>query len=213
MIKKIIETILLILPAIVLPLLGKPALLLTWPIWIAVLFGAAITISQPPMSGEAKKSNAHDRYSMLLILLGALFCFIVPISDYAYGKPKIILIEQTSTWLGLLMIFGGFFFRYWSIQVLGKFFTSKVHIQSDHELIQNGPYKLLRHPSYTGAWISMIGISLFFQSKMGLVFSIFVYFLIYIYRIECEEKALEGIFGDAYVQYRKKTWGILPFIY
>lgn len=213
MIKKIIETILLILPAIVLPLLGKPALLLTWPVWVAALFGILLSMSQPAMAGKNEKSHAHDRYSMFLILVGALLCFIIPISDYAYGKSKVILIQQTSTRLGLLMIFGGFFFRYWSIQVLGKFFTSKVHIQSDHELIQTGPYQYLRHPSYTGAWISMIGVSLFFQSKMGLAFSIFVYFLIYIYRIECEEKALEGIFGDAYVQYRKKTWRILPFIY
>lgn len=155
----------------------------------------------------------HDHYSMILILAGAIFCFAIPIADYAYGKPKLILWNQTATWVGLGMIFAGFVFRFWSIHVLGKFFSAIVEIQSNHQLVREGPYKYIRHPSYLGAWVSQMGISLFLQSKFGLVFSIFVYFLIYIYRIDCEEKALEGLFGETYTEYRKKTWGIFPFIY
>ena len=213
MIKRIGETFVLIILAIVIPLIGHLSLLLTWPVLITVLYGILLVNSQPTMVGTKAKTEGHDRSSMTLILIGAIFCFVIPIVEHAYFRPKIITLQQLSTWLGIVFIFGGFLFRYYSIRILGRFFTSKVEIQSDHELVQEGPYKIIRHPSYTGAWFSMVGVSLLFQSKIGLVFTIFIYFLIYIYRIECEEKALQGMFGEKYRRYQEKTWRMFPYIY
>lgn len=215
MVKKIIETIVLVSIAVVLPLAGRLDLLKTWPVWIIVLFGILLTISQPSMAAATKTTpNTHDRSSMLLITLGAILCYAIPLCDFAYRSPtRSIHILQASTILGIILIYGGFAFRYYSIHVLGKFFSSKVEIKEGHELIQNGPYKMIRHPSYTGAWMSMVGVSLLFQSKIGLVFSIFIYFLIYIYRIECEEKALLGTFGEKYLTYQEKTWRMFPYLY
>jgi protein-S-isoprenylcysteine O-methyltransferase len=92
---------------------------------------------------------------------------VIPIADFAYGKARIIHFAQAATWVALGMIWGGFIFRVWSIRVLDRFFTSRVVIQSDHQLIRTGPYRYLRHPSYLGAWVSQIGISLLLQSLVG----------------------------------------------
>lgn len=214
MIKKITETLTLLCIAVVVPLAGRLDLLKTWPVGLIIGFGILLTMSQPSMAATKTIPNTHDRYSMLLITVGAILCYAIPLCDFAYRNPeREILIHQSSTILGIIFIYGGFAFRYWSIQVLGKFFSSKVEIKEGHELIQIGPYKILRHPSYSGAWISMVGVSLLFQSKIGLVFSIFIYFLIYIYRIECEEKALVGTFGEKYTAYQEKTWRMFPYLY
>ena len=213
MIKKSIETTVLLVIAVFLPVVGNFEIYKTWPFWMIVAYGAALNMSQPKMGMKKEKKDAHDQYSMIFILVGAILCFAIPLADYAYGRPKKILLDQAGTILGLAMIWGGLLFRYWSIQILGRFFTSKVEIQSDHQLVETGPYRYLRHPSYTGAWISQVGISLILQSVIGLVFSIFIYFLIYIYRINCEEKALEETLGEVYTRYRKRTWKMFPLVY
>lgn len=213
MIKKIIETIPLILIAVVLPLIGRLDLLTTWPIMIIAAYGILLNLSQPPMNLSKESSDKHDRKSMILIIVGALLCFIIPIVDFAYGRSRSIDLHQPSTQIAQVMIWGGFIFRFWSIRVLDRFFTSKVVIQSDHQLIRSGPYRYLRHPSYTGAWIAQIGISLLFQSTIGLIFSVVVNFFIYAYRISCEERALTEVFPYEYPEYKKSTSGILPFIY
>lgn len=212
--KKISETAQLLVLAVIIPLLGKSDLILTWPILVVTFYGVLLSMSQPAMNFKKDESQKkHDRYSMHAILAGGLLCFILPICDYAYGKTKLVELSQPSTIIGFCMIFGGFAFRYWAIKVLGRFFTSKVHIQSDHQLVNNGPYRILRHPSYTGAWVSALGISTFMQSRYGLVFCIFIYFPIYIYRIECEEKALKEKFPSAYGEYQQKTSKMFPFFY
>lgn len=214
MAKKITESAILIAIAVVVPLIGRLDLLKTWPVWLIIIFAALLTLSQPSMAATKKTTNVHDRYSMILILIGGILCYVIPLADFAYRTPvRTIRITQPSTILAIVFIYGGFAFRFWSIRILGKFFSSKVEIKEGHELVQSGPYKILRHPSYTGAWLSMVGVSLLFQSKIGLVFSIFIYFLIYIYRIECEEKALVGTFGEKYASYQEKTWRMFPYLY
>ncbi|MEZ4846789.1 MAG: isoprenylcysteine carboxylmethyltransferase family protein [Bdellovibrionota bacterium] len=213
MIKKIIETVPLVLIAVVLPLVGRLELLTTWPVMVVAMYGVLLNLSQPSLNLKKESSDRHDRSSMILIIVGALLCFIIPLADFAYGRPRVILFSQAATWVALILIWGGFIFRVWSIRVLDRFFTAKVVIQSDHQLIRSGPYRYLRHPSYLGAWISQIGISLFFQSVIGLIFSVMINFVIYAYRIHCEEKALTEMFPSEYPEYKKTTSGILPLIY
>ncbi len=207
------ETIPLILIGIVLPLVGKLEMLKTWPVLVLIVLGICLNFSQPSMTLKKEAADNHDRNSLILILVGALFCFAIPLLDFAYGVPKLIELNHSCTILGISMIWIGFAFRYWSIQVLDRFFTTKVVIQSDHQLVRTGPYKYFRHPSYLGNWISMMGISVLFQSMLGMVFSGVVYLMVYYYRIKCEEKALAGMFPSEYVKYKRDTWGMLPYIF
>jgi hypothetical protein len=123
--KKIIDTVVMLFLAIVLPLLWKPHLLFTWPIWLVAMSGIFISLSQPTFHLERESIDVHDRSSLRLILVAVLLCFIVPIFDYGYGQPRTIEMTQTSSLLGLGMIVGGLWFRYWSIQVLGRFFYNQ----------------------------------------------------------------------------------------
>ncbi len=213
MFKKFIETAVLLSIAIILPLCKKLDLLSHWTMITVMVYGAILSMTQPGMPSNNDKTDKHDKYSMYLILIGGISCFVIPIMDYAYGRERTILTSHFSTWLGILMMFGGVLFRWWSIHILGKFFTAKVQILNDHQLIQEGPYQILRHPSYLGAWVSMMGISVFLQSIPGLVFSVVVYCFINGYRIECEEKALLEKFPDAYRKYQEKTWRMIPYIF
>ena len=62
------------------------------------------------------------------------------------------------------LAFGGLGLRWWSQAELGHMFTFEVGIRKDHRLVQTGPYAILRHPSYTGLLVGIIGIALFLRS-------------------------------------------------
>src|SRR5258708_7250075 len=76
----------------------------------------------------------------------------------------------------------------------------------------DGIYKHVRHPSYTGLLVAMIGWVLVFRSTIGLVLNI-ILFLLLLSRMADEEKFLEAEFGDEYRAYREKTRRLVPFMY
>ena len=208
--KKIVDTLIMLLIAVVLPLIFKPYLLLTWPVWVVILVGVFLGMTQPTISLE--KDNV-DRLSSHLILGAILTCFVVSMIEYGYRTSQFVTIDHKSTFVGIFFIICGFLFRYWSIQVLGKFFTTAVEIQNDHKLVRIGPYKYLRHPSYLGAWVGVLGVPILLQSFWGIIGCLILYFPSYLYRIKNEESALQSKFPLEYQEYREKTWKMIPFIF
>jgi protein-S-isoprenylcysteine O-methyltransferase Ste14 len=114
---------------------------------------------------------------------------------------------------GLLMVVIGFVIRWSAIIQLKNAFTVDVAINRTHELNTNGLYKIVRHPSYlgllmimTGEAVSMVSLGSFIIVVLPVTLSIF-------YRIHVEEKLLNEEFGEKYIDYKRKTKRILPFIY
>jgi protein-S-isoprenylcysteine O-methyltransferase Ste14 len=96
---------------------------------------------------------------------------------------------------------------------LGRFFTVNVTIRIDHQLIQSGFYKYLRHPSYTGALLSFLGLGLSLNNWFSLVIVFLPTLFAFIHRMNIEENVLAEQFGKQYQDYISKTKRILPFVY
>ena len=96
--------------------------------------------------------------------------------------------------------------------ILGKFFSAVVGIQKDQQVIEKGPYKYVRHPSYTGALIIFIGLGLALQSWAAVITLILLFIIAYGYRIYVEEKALISELGEQYIEYKKRTKRLIPYI-
>ena len=107
----------------------------------------------------------------------------------------------------------GLAFRFYAMATLGKFFTYNVAIQSGQTLIEDGPYRYIRHPSYTGAIIVLIGFGLALGNWAGLLALLGVMALAYAYRISVEETALVRALGDRYKQYMTRTQRLIPFLF
>src|SRR5262245_17979051 len=104
--------------------------------------------------------------------------------------------------VGLLVIGG--VLRIWPMFVLGRRFSGLVAIQPGHELVTGGPYRHIRHPSYLGMLLGLIGWALVFRSSVGLVATVLGLPLL-VDRIESEEALLASQFGNAYADYRQQT--------
>ena len=104
-------------------------------------------------------------------------------------------------------------FRWYSVRVLGMYFTFDVAIQAGQVLVEVGPYRYLRHPSYTGALLSLLGFGLALGNWAGLAVALSCLGLAYAYRIPVEEAALVSALGATYKQYQKRTWRLVPFLF
>ena len=115
--------------------------------------------------------------------------------------------------VGLTLLIIGIGIRFSAIRSLGKYFTSNVVIKNDHHLVRHGPYKYVRHPSYTGALIAHLGLGLGFANWFSLAFSTIPFLVAAFYRMHVEDQALRHAFGDEYFNYASSTKRLIPKLY
>jgi len=111
----------------------------------------------------------------------------------------------------VLFLVGGWL-RVWPTFILGERFSPFVAIQPGHELVTDGLYRTIRHPSYLGGLVAVAGWVLIFRSALGLLL-LAPGVAITVRRINAEEALLESEFGAQYAAYRQRTWRLLPFVY
>jgi protein-S-isoprenylcysteine O-methyltransferase len=120
---------------------------------------------------------------------------------------------QVYFYAGIALVWAGMLFRFWCIQTLGRFFSTRLLVQEQHELVTAGPYRLLRHPSYTAALITLIGFGLSLGNGLSLAILLLTGFAVYVWRIGSEEQMLAQAFGARYLEYKKKTWALIPLVW
>jgi protein-S-isoprenylcysteine O-methyltransferase Ste14 len=114
---------------------------------------------------------------------------------------------------GLAVVLIGFIIRWVAILQLGKMFTVNVTINSGHQLKTNGLYSVVRHPSYLGALLILLGIGLFTGDVAALIIVFIPALLAFIYRMKVEENALIAEFGSEYTDYKNKVARIIPGVF
>ncbi|MEP7268445.1 MAG: isoprenylcysteine carboxylmethyltransferase family protein [Saprospiraceae bacterium] len=171
------------------PLLGKPGLLLDFQIIILMVVTIIMILSQPTFSTEDGNDHHHWAY-------------------WENGYTSI-----TNKAIGFVLMSLGLIFRIWSIKTLGRYFTASVKLVNGHQIINSGPYSVLRHPSYSGAWLTFIGVAVFLGYWIGVVGAIVLMGYAYSKRIAAEEKTLLDHFGDKYSVYKSETSGIVPWLW
>src|SRR5258708_4278461 len=155
-------------------------------------------------------TSAKDRGSFRVMWL-LLFAGIFTASQLKRQLP--MPDRNAMFWLGIALILTGIAIRATAILTLRRYFTVRVTIQESHELIDRGLYRWIRHPSYTGALISFIGLGFAFGSWLSLGIIVAAALIGFGYRIRVEETALVSHFGDRYRDYAGRTKRLLPGIY
>jgi protein-S-isoprenylcysteine O-methyltransferase Ste14 len=210
---KIVFTIVAIILLNIVPLLGMPSLILHYKTMILVIAAAALWLSQPAFSTqEAQQDKRNDKFSIILILLMSSLSVVAAVTQWAYGN-KGQQLSVIATAAGAVLLVLGVGVRIWAIQTLGKHFTATVKINDDHQLVQTGPYAFVRHPSYLGAFMAIVGTPLFLNAWYATAIAALAMSIAYYVRIGVEEVTLQNYFGEKYVAYRSHTKRIIPFIW
>ena len=115
--------------------------------------------------------------------------------------------------LGLLIAASGVALRTWSIVTLGRFFTYDVTIQPGHRVVTAGPYRWVRHPSYTGGLVGLLGLGVALGSAAAVLALVVVPLIGVLIRIRHEERTLRTALGAEYEAYAAHTPRLLPGIW
>src|SRR5437764_4935994 len=139
------------------------------------------------------------------ILLGLLVAFRVPATAITSARTFLF-------WLGILLIYAGIGFRLYAIHVLGASFTTAVAVAPEQTVIETGPYRLIRHHSYTGFLITLLGLGLSSTNWLSLVVLMGCALIGLSYRIHVEERVLKAHLGQRYQEYMRRTKRLIPLV-
>jgi protein-S-isoprenylcysteine O-methyltransferase Ste14 len=169
------------------------------------------------VTGRSRKSadptKARDRGSFRFLLamiwaglaLGFTFCFGLQQAAIPWMRTELFF-------AGIALMWAGMAFRYYAMRVLGRYFTFQVDVHSGQTVIEAGPYRYIRHPSYTGALITVLGLGLVLGNWASLVAILACILTGYAYRIHVEEAALISALGERYSEYMRRTARLVPFL-
>ena len=162
--------------------------------------------------GAQTDKKKQDKGSLAYIWL-VIIVFLNLAVFLAYKTRYIIVAGPLMTRIGLTVILLGMILRFAAIQQLGRLFTVVVTIRKDHTLKTDGLYSLLRHPAYTGSLLSFLGFGLALNNWLALAAAFIPVLAAFIHRINVEEKMLTTQFGEEYINYKKRTSRLVPWIY
>ena len=114
--------------------------------------------------------------------------------------------------LGLALEVAGLGFTVWARQVLGKNWSARITTAATQRLIVTGPYRLVRHPIYTGVLAALAGTAILLGAVRGSV-AVALAMIAFSLKVRREETALRGRFGDAYLAYARSVPAILPHLF
>ena len=114
---------------------------------------------------------------------------------------------------GVTLILLGVALRWYAIWMLGHYFTRDVAVSADQQVVQTGPYRYIRHPAYSGTFLTMLGVGLAMTNWASLVALLMFVLIGHMYRVSVEEKALSRTIGQPYVEYMHGTKRFIPLLF
>ena len=161
-------------------------------------------------SGSADPSR--DRQS--LRILWFTICVAIAASILTANTFQSAGFRSHEVYIGGLIVFVvGIAIRWYSIIRLGRFFTVDVTISAGHKVVDTGPYRFVRHPSYTGALIAFIGYGLCVGNWIAFAVLLVPITAAFFWRMHVEEHALVEALGDDYRRYAARTKRLIPLVY
>jgi len=195
-----------------LPFSARPMLTVVFWIACAAWILPEVVAWRVRRSSDSSQARDHGSLDLIVILwwggiaMAFLMSSFLPQAAMPWRRTPVFLV-------GICFMFMGVALRWYSAAVLGKYFTFDIAIQSGQALIEAGPYRYIRHPSYSGALLSLLGFGLALGNWAGLAAALACLGFAYAYRIPIEEQALSSAFGDVYEQYMNRTWRLVPFLF
>jgi protein-S-isoprenylcysteine O-methyltransferase Ste14 len=175
----------------------------------SMVMASAAFFSDANLSSGEREDRSNRWIFIPLLVIGLLSAFV---PAYTERKGWWILDGDAVRWLGVFLYLAGGVLRIWPVFILGRRFSGLVAIQPGHELVTEGTYGAIRHPSYLGMIILMLGWALAFRSGLGVILAALAIPPI-LARIRSEEALLRAQFGEQYDAYRRRTSRLIPGIY
>lgn len=174
------------------------------PEWLGTFF-------QRVESGAVKRDRGSHAWLFIAMGIGVAAAFFLvnanfPGTTWTWNQPL-------QFWIGIALMLAGLAFRWYAIRVLGKFFTRSVATRAGQYVVENGPYRWVRHPSYSGALLMFFGMGLAMTNWAALLAIMVGAAVGYAWRVRVEEQALCTDLGQPYRDYMLRTKRFIPHVW
>lgn len=180
-------------------------------IWISLLLFWIISGRNNKQS--IYKESFFKRFLFYWLPLLVAILLLGPGEWFGHSLIRENFVEHTNLVgvIGLSVSFVGLLIACWSRYLLGKNWSLSVQKKENHELINSGPYSILRHPIYTGILLIFIGNTIIVGDYRGII-AVVIVFISFWFKLKKEEKWLIEIFGEKYLSYSENTKKIIPYL-
>jgi protein-S-isoprenylcysteine O-methyltransferase Ste14 len=169
------------------------------------------TFWESQLNGNTVQSERGD-LSFWMTTFGMMAVFYLSPLEYMYVTeqlPRTPLMEL----VGVALVVFGIVLFVWARRTLGENYSGHLSTKQGQRLIQTGPYRMIRHPAYTGFLLMSVGLALGYSSLVGIAAILLALLPSVIYRIWVEEKLLAEHFGTQFYKYADKTKRLIPGIW
>jgi protein-S-isoprenylcysteine O-methyltransferase Ste14 len=167
------------------------------------------------ISTNVKETERQESLSSRLVRLVSMICAVallwLPAVRPRLLDERFLPLGAWCFWTGAAVTAGGMLFSVWARRYLGKNWSQAVTLKQGHELIQGGPYALVRHPIYTGLLLAFFGCAVARGEWRGLLAVSLVFGALW-HKLKLEEKWMRAQFGQSYQVYAGRVRALVPYI-
>jgi protein-S-isoprenylcysteine O-methyltransferase Ste14 len=181
-----------------------------WAAWLIYWSVAAIGAKAAKRRESAASRAAH----LIPLALAVLLIFRSPRNLPSWAEflsERFLASTDAGYGIGVVLVALGLGFSVWARRLLGGNWSGTVTVKENHELIRTGPYRVVRHPIYTGLLLAFTGSAIAIGEWRGVVAVLLVVFAFY-RKIRLEERWMTDTFGERYGAYRAETKALIPFL-
>jgi protein-S-isoprenylcysteine O-methyltransferase Ste14 len=178
-----------------------------WVAWVIYWAVAAANVK----STQRREPLWSRLLHFIPMLLAAALVALPSIPGAPVLSWRFVAGSDFAHWGGCLLLGVGLGFSVWARMHLGRNWSGRIAVKENHELIQTGPYAVVRHPIYTGLLLAIIGTALALGEWRGLV-AVVLMLVSYWRKLTVEERWMLNAFGDRYRHYRAQTSALIPYL-
>jgi protein-S-isoprenylcysteine O-methyltransferase Ste14 len=184
-------------------LVSASAVWVGWEIWLVVR-----DRKQGKGSTGADRGTRYLNFIAMIAGIGGAACTsAIPTTFFPGGRT------ETTLWIGIVIMAVGLLLRIWAVLTLGASFRTTVETHAQQKVVDHGPYRLIRHPSYTGLLLTCCGYGIAVQNWISLGLAVILPLIALVYRMHIEERVLSASIGQSYSEYMKRTKRLIPFLW
>jgi len=174
-----------------------------WVLWIV-----------PAVFGKrtVQRQRTGSRILQLVLLLSAYVLVVDSGRDWGLLNLRVVPPGITGTAVGYGLLLAGMLFAGWARLFLGGNWSSDVTLKEDHTLVQSGPYRIVRHPIYTGLLFALLGTAIAL-GELRCFLGVLLAAIAWKIKSMSEETLMVQQFGDQYARYREQVKGLVPYLW
>jgi protein-S-isoprenylcysteine O-methyltransferase Ste14 len=191
-----------------------PRWLYLWPLNFLivgfVVFAAIFLLVAKPSRDKIRRADPRSIIAIFIQALAFALAWTIARKPFTPFLPIDWRAQYILAAMIVLLVVASLIFVVAAVRTLGKQWSLQARVLEHHELIRRGPYRIVRHPIYTGMFGMLIASSLANGHWLGLVIASVVYYLGTLIRIRSEEKLLREQLGSEYDEYTRHVPALIP---